>query len=80
MRSASSLFSPFSTVSVGILYPFRTAPPARPLPKRVRLTYFRGADVLPVFSPDGKKIMWTSTRTPDGSSQLFIADFIPPKD
>ena len=39
-----------------------------------------GADVLPVFSPDGKKVMWTSTRTPDHSSQLFIADFIPPKD
>jgi Tol biopolymer transport system component len=46
----------------------------------VRLTHFPGADVLPVFSPDGKKIMWTSTRTPDHSSQLFIADFVPPKD
>jgi hypothetical protein len=33
------------------------------------------ADVLPVFSPDGKKLMWTSTRTDDHSSQLFIADF-----
>ena len=51
------------------------------LPKtKVRLTYFPGADVLPVFSPDGKKIMWTSTRSPDHSSQLFIADFTPPKD
>jgi Tol biopolymer transport system component len=48
--------------------------------KKVRITHFPGADVLPVFSPDGKKLMWTSTRTPDGSSQLFIADFIPPKD
>jgi len=48
--------------------------------KKVRLTYFPGADVLPVFSPDGKKIMWTSTRGGDRSSQLFIAEFVPPKD
>lgn len=33
-------------------------------------------DVLPVFSPDGKKLMWTSTRTPGDSSQLFIADWL----
>ncbi len=48
--------------------------------KRVRLTYAPAADVLPVFSPDGKKLMWTSTRTGDHSSQLFIADFVPPRD
>lgn len=41
----------------------------------IRVTDFPGADVLPVFSPDGKKLMWTSTRTDDHSSQLFIADF-----
>ncbi len=41
----------------------------------IRVTDFAGADVLPVFSPDGKKLMWTSTRTEDHSSQLFIADF-----
>jgi TolB protein len=47
--------------------------------KKVRLTFAPGADVLPVFSPDGKKLMWTSNR--DGqSSQLYIADFVPPKD
>jgi Tol biopolymer transport system component len=40
-----------------------------------RVTDFAGADVLPVFSPDGKKLMWTSTRTDDHASQLFIADF-----
>ena len=40
-----------------------------------RITEHPGADVLPVFSPDGKKLMWTSTRTEDRSSQLFIADF-----
>jgi len=41
----------------------------------IRVTDFAGADVLPVFSPDGSKLMWTSTRTDDHSSQLFIADF-----
>jgi Tol biopolymer transport system component len=46
--------------------------------KRVRLTYAPGADVLPVFSPDGKKLMWTSTRDGRQPSQLYIADFIPP--
>ena len=35
-----------------------------------------GADILPVFSPDGKKLMWTSTRTEDRSAQLFIADWL----
>ena len=38
-----------------------------------------GGDVLPVFSPDGKQLMWTSTRTADHQSQLFIADFKLPK-
>jgi Tol biopolymer transport system component len=40
-----------------------------------RVTDSASADVLPVFSPDGKKLMWTSTRTDDHSSQLFIAEF-----
>ena len=47
--------------------------------KKVRITYAPGADVLPVFSPDGKKLMWTSTR--DGKqpgAQLYIADFVVP--
>ncbi|HMS17564.1 MAG TPA: hypothetical protein PKA37_12040 [Planctomycetota bacterium] len=45
----------------------------------VRLTTADCADVLPVFSPDGTKVMWTSTRV-GGISQLFIADFIPPSE
>jgi Tol biopolymer transport system component len=45
----------------------------------IRVTDFAGADVIPVFSPDGKQLMWTSTRTEDHSSQLFIADFSLPK-
>ncbi|MBI2823203.1 MAG: PD40 domain-containing protein [Planctomycetia bacterium] len=40
-----------------------------------RVTDHPTADVLPVFSPDGKKLMWTSNRTADHSSQLFIGDF-----
>jgi TolB protein len=40
-----------------------------------RITYHEKADVLPVFSPDGKKLMWTSTRTDDETSQLWIADW-----
>jgi Tol biopolymer transport system component len=35
--------------------------------------HFSG-DVLPVFSPDGTKLMWTTGRTPDHASQLWIAD------
>jgi Tol biopolymer transport system component len=46
--------------------------------KRVRLTHAPGADVLPVFSPDYKKLMWTSTRDGRQPSQLYIADFTPP--
>lgn len=48
--------------------------------KTTRLTDHPAADVLPVFSPDYTKLMWTSGRTEDYSSQLFIADFTPPKD
>ena len=42
---------------------------------KIRVSGAAAADVLPVFSPDGDKLMWTSTRTEDGSSQLWIADF-----
>ncbi len=48
--------------------------------KKVRLTYAPGADVLPVFSPDGKRLMWTSTRDGRQPSQLWMADFVPPKE
>jgi Tol biopolymer transport system component len=41
-----------------------------------RVTDHKGTDILPVFSPDGKKLMWTSTRTPDGTSQLWIANWL----
>lgn len=44
--------------------------------KTTRLTFAPGADVLPVFSPDCRRLMWTSSR--NGSSQLYVADFAPP--
>ena len=55
--------------------PFRTGPP-------LRLTDHEGADVLPVFSPDGLLLMWTASRdepapgSPPGrpsASQLWVA-------
>jgi Tol biopolymer transport system component len=45
----------------------------------VRVTDSPATDILPVFSPDGSKLMWTSTRTADHSSQLFVADFKVPE-
>jgi Tol biopolymer transport system component len=41
----------------------------------VRVTHTDGFDGLPVFSPDGKKLSWTSGRTSGGASQIFIADW-----
>ncbi|HJX26040.1 MAG TPA: M28 family peptidase [Chthoniobacterales bacterium] len=41
----------------------------------VRATFTGGFDGLPVFSPDGKKLCWTSGRTSDGKAQLFLADW-----
>lgn len=41
-----------------------------------QVTHVLSQDVLPVFSPDGTKLMWTSTRSEDESSQLWIADWV----
>ncbi len=38
-----------------------------------RLTFAPGFDSLPVISPDGRKIMWTSNRA-ENKSHIFIAD------
>lgn len=46
-----------------------------------RITHASGADVLPVFSPDGTKMLWCSQRGPKleseprPSSQIWIADW-----
>ncbi|MDP6416072.1 MAG: peptidase M28, partial [Gammaproteobacteria bacterium] len=42
---------------------------------RVRVTNTAGTDILPVFSPDGSKLAWSTTRTPDGTSQIHISDW-----
>jgi len=40
-----------------------------------RITFDPAFDGLPVFSPDGKKMMWTSKRGGLSEAQVFIADF-----
>jgi len=42
---------------------------------KTRITYKEGPDVLPVFSPDGQYLMWTTRRTADNTTQLFLARF-----
>lgn len=46
--------------------------------KYARVTWSGGFDGLPVISPDGKMMMWTSKRSKDSTSQIFIADFKKP--
>ncbi len=41
----------------------------------VRITETEGFDGMPVFSPDGEMLMWTSTRTAKEKGQLFIAEW-----
>lgn len=48
--------------------------------KTTRITHAPGQDVLPVFSPDYKKLMWTSSRDGRSPTQLWIADFTPPQE
>ena len=38
----------------------------------IRVTHTDGFDGLPVFSPNGKQLLWTSNRTENKMSQLFI--------
>jgi TolB protein len=44
--------------------------------QKMRVTTHAAADVLPVFSPDGKKLMWTSKRGGLPAAQIFVADFV----
>lgn len=41
----------------------------------VRVTYTPRFDGLPVFTPDGKSLVWSTARTEDGNSQIFIANW-----
>lgn len=43
--------------------------------RAVRITNWAGADVLPVFSHDGRTMLWTAQRGPEKSSQLWAAEF-----
>lgn len=47
--------------------------------QQTRITFDPAFDGLPVFSPDGKKLMWTSKRGGLDESQVFIADFTLPE-
>jgi Tol biopolymer transport system component len=46
--------------------------------RKTRITFAEGFDGLPVFSPDGKYLMWSSKRSPDNTTQIFVAKFTPP--
>ena len=41
----------------------------------IRVTNTEGTDILPVFSPDGNSLSWSTTRTPDGTSQIHIGQW-----
>lgn len=44
-----------------------------------RLTHNETFDGLPSFSKDGLKLLWTSKRGKDKTSQIFVADFVMPE-
>ena len=41
----------------------------------VRVSHTDGFDGLPAFSPDGKKLSWTSKRTANKTSQIFLSNW-----
>jgi len=43
--------------------------------RKTRVTFTAGFDGLPVFSRDGKWLMWTSGRGPEKTSQIWVARF-----
>ena len=48
--------------------------------RRRRITHAAKFDGLPVFDSAGARMMWTSQRGADGSSQVWLADFLMPLD
>jgi Tol biopolymer transport system component len=47
--------------------------------RKTRVTFAEGFDGLPVFSPDGRWLMWSSRRSTDGTTQVFAAPFRLPR-
>jgi hypothetical protein len=47
--------------------------------RKTRITFSDGADLLPALSPDGKYLMWTSKRTKNNTTQVFVGKFKFPK-
>lgn len=45
---------------------------------KTRITFSPGADILPVFSPEGRYLMWTSQRTADHTTEIFLGKFALP--
>ncbi|MCP4190976.1 MAG: M28 family peptidase [Planctomycetaceae bacterium] len=41
----------------------------------IRVTYTDGFDGLPVFTPNGKQLAWTTNRTRGKQSQIFLANW-----
>ena len=56
--------------------PGRDGGPAKYGTRRRRITFADKFDGLPVFSADGSRMMWTSQRGAERSSQVWIADFV----
>jgi Tol biopolymer transport system component len=41
----------------------------------IRVTYAEGFDGLPVPSPDGRRLAWTSSRAGGREGQIFLAEW-----
>jgi Tol biopolymer transport system component len=46
---------------------------------KTRITYAPGFDGLPAFSSDGRFLMWSSKRSKDNTTQVFVARFNSPQ-
>ena len=47
--------------------------------RKTRITFTDGFDGLPVFSPGGRWLMWSSKRAADKTTQVFVARFRLPR-
>jgi hypothetical protein len=56
-------------------YDIFVAQPNGTIVARLRVTHRDGFDGLPVFSPDGQRLVWTSNRTDTGKSQIFLSQW-----